>query len=210
VDQEFYTGPIDRVSVDFGRSTNGRYAIESVDSLPAGAPAPGGQIVGAVDIQVPDDVASQSATVDITVARNDIPAGMTPADLRVVHYDEDRSELQSLASDVGDADQDSVVLSADTPGFSVFAVVASRTTATTTQTATQTATTVAQTTVEPTTEPTATDTAATPAPAPTDTRTATRSPAATTSGGAPGFGPVVTVIALLLGVVLLYRRSPGT
>jgi PGF-CTERM protein len=210
VSRDLYTGSIDRVDVDFDQPTSGRYSINDVNTLPAGAPDPGGRTVGAVSVDVPDDVADRPATVQITVARDELQPGEQPSDLRVVHYDEDSPDIETLESQVDDRSPDTVTVTAETPGFSVFAVVVGE--ATDTPSPTPTATEEPETTTEPVTDSAtrmATDTASTTAPSPTDAETRTGTPPATTSGGAPGFGLVLTLAALLAGAVVVIRRSEG-
>jgi PGF-CTERM protein len=211
VSRDLYTGSIDHVDVDFDQPTTGRYSIENANSLPASAPDPGGRTVGAVSVEVPDDVADRPATVQITVSRDRLNPGERPSDLRVVHFDEESPDLDTLDSTVDESSPDSITVSAETPGFSVFAIVVGDPTET--PSSTMTATVEPQTTTEPVTESATaeatTGTHSPSAPSPTDAETPTRTPRATTSGGAPGFGVVVTLAVLLAGALVVLRRSDG-
>lgn len=210
MNRDFYTGSIDRVNVDFDQPTSGRYSMESVDSLPAGAPSPGGRTVGAANVEVPDDVADRPATIEITVSRDRLQPGERPADLQVVHYDEDRPDLDTLDSSVDETGPETVTISADTRGFSVFAVVVGEATATPTPTQTAAPTQMGTPDTETTQSTTEVATeASTTAPSLTDARKNTQTPASTTAGGAPGFGLTVTLAALIAGIAVLFRRSEG-
>jgi PGF-CTERM protein/surface glycoprotein (TIGR04207 family)/PGF-pre-PGF domain-containing protein len=204
VSQPVHTGPVEEVEATFGSTTTGSVTVDPVGSFPSGAPPPDGRVLGAVDITPPSDVASDAGSLRITVARSAVDAmGGTPERLQIVHYD--GTELHPLETTVARADSRVIVLTAETPGFSVFGVVMrDRSTATATPAATGTST----PTATPTPTPTATATG-------TLARSQTANPTATTDAGTrrstagrgPGFGGVGTVVALLAVGLLARRRD---
>ena len=196
--QAVHTGPVEEVTATFGTTTTGPVTVDAVGSFPSEAPEPDGQVLGAVDVTPPSDVASDSGSLRITVARSTVDAmDGTPGALRIVRYD--GGGLQVLETTVAQADSRVIVLTAETPGFSVFGVVMrDRSTAVPTATPTQ--------------APTATATRtpiATPTPSPTTVSTSTADTEARTptTGIAPGFGGLGAVVALLVVSLLARRRD---
>ncbi|GAB3325389.1 right-handed parallel beta-helix repeat-containing protein [Haloplanus salinarum] len=193
VTQALYEGTARRVTVEFDRETTGAVAVESVGSLPDAAPDPDGRTVAAVDVTVPDDAASRSATVEIAVPRSAVEGtGVDPAALRVVEFERGSDDLRRLDTEVIDRGDGTVVLAAETPGFSTFAVVAPTSPGTAVRTPTRTATSDRS--------PSEMDTA-TPSGTATSTRTTTPSGTATpspesTGGSGDGFGWFVALVAL--------------
>jgi hypothetical protein len=148
--------------------------------------------IATVDITVPEDVEDESASVTITVDRDQIrDVGATPSELQIERYT--GTQYQPLPTTVVSASPEEVTLRADTPGFSVFVVsvpAPAAATATPTPTPTETAT--------PTPTPTAT-----PTPTPTETATPTSTP-----GGIPGFGLTVAIVAVItLAIILRHRHQ---
>ncbi|WP_251341440.1 right-handed parallel beta-helix repeat-containing protein [Haloplanus halophilus] len=192
VSQTLYGGTARRVTVAFDRPTTGTVAVEPVGGLPDVAPEPDGRTLAAVDVTVPDEAASRPATVEIAVPSAAVEdANVDPAALRVVAFDRGDDGLRRLDTDVVSADGGTVVLAAETPGFSTFAVIAP---------ADRTARTTAGPTATPGTatprrSPDATGTATPSAPG-TDASGATPTPEPTEGSGA-GFGSLVAVVALL-------------
>jgi PGF-CTERM protein/PGF-pre-PGF domain-containing protein len=196
-DQRISMSEISEVRATFSGPTTGFDSISSVNGFPSGAPAPSGTVIAAVDISPPDEVADGSGTVELTVSRAAIEdTDADPSDLRIVRYDETADELDILDTDVVSESDSTVIVAADTPGFSVFGVVAEQDTqATVTPTRTPTAT--------PTRTPTATSTRT---PTATSTRTPTGTPTTTpTESGGPGFGVIAAVLALLASALLATR-----
>jgi PGF-CTERM protein/PGF-pre-PGF domain-containing protein len=199
--QTIHTGPVEEVEATFGSTTTGSVTVDPVGSFPSEAPAPEGRVLGAVDITPPSDVASDGGSLRITVTRSTVDAmDGTPERLQIVRYD--GGELQPLETTVARVDSRVVVLTAETPGFSVFGVIMrDRSTATPTATATPTPT--ATPTLTPTETATGTPARSTATP-PVTTDTETWTP---TAGSSPGFGGVGAVVALLAVSLLARRRD---
>jgi PGF-CTERM protein len=134
-----------------------------------------------------DDSASvESARLRLTVDREALPEGASPADVRIYHYHGGSWTALSTTH----VENDTYV--ATTSAFSTFAVgVATQPPATATPTATPT-----------TATPTATS-----ATGPTATAPPTATPGTASSGSGPGFGVVVALLAVLGGVVLVRLRQ---
>ena len=193
VSERISASAISEIRATFDGSTTGFVSISSVSELPSGAPATSGTLIAAIDISPPEDVADSPGTVELTVSRPAIEgAGADPSELRIVRYNETAGELDTLDTDVVSESNSTVVVAADTPGFSVFGVVADQDTQAT-----------ATSTPTPTVTPTRTPTAA---PTQTPTASSTSTPASTESA-APGFGALVAVIALLAAALLVSRRD---
>ncbi|GAB3325352.1 hypothetical protein GCM10027355_27350 [Haloplanus salinarum] len=196
VSQTVHAGPVKEVGVTFGSATTGSVTVDPVGSFPSVAPEPDGRVLGAVDIRPPGDVASDGGSLRITVARSTVDAmGGTPERLRIVRYDGDG--LRVLETTVARADDRVVVLTAETPGFSVFGVVVlDRPTAAPTATPTPT----------PTATPTGTPVVTRTPPPTASTSTTDAGGRTATTGIGPGFGGIGAVAALL-AVGLLARRG---
>jgi PGF-pre-PGF domain-containing protein len=202
VTRTLYDGTARRVTVRFDRATTGTVAVESVGDLPAAAPDPDGRTLAAVDVTVPDEAASRPATVEIAVPSAAVEdAGVGPAALSVVAFDRGDDGLRRLDTDVVSADGGTVVLAAETPGFSTFAVVAPADRPARTATGTP-----ASTRTAGGRSPTARDTA-TPSGAvtPTGTPAATATPEPT-DGSGNGFGALAALVGLLASGVAMRRR----
>jgi PGF-CTERM protein/PGF-pre-PGF domain-containing protein len=200
--QTVHTGPVEEVEATFGTTTTGSVTVDPVGSFPSGAPPPDGRVLGAVDITPPSDVASDAGSLRITVARSTVDAmGGTPERLQIVRYD--GVELQPLETTVSRADGRVIVLTAETPGFSVFGVVM-RDRPTPTPTATVTPTPTATPTLTATATATGTPARSATATPPVTTDAGTRTP---TAGSGPGFGGVGAVVALLAVSLLARRRD---
>ncbi len=148
--------------------------------------------IATVDITVPEQVESESATVTTTIDRDQVPTNVAPDDLQIERYT--GTQYQPLSTDLVSVDAEEVTLRAETPGFSLFVVSAPAPAATT---STPTATTAA-----PTETVTSTPTATTAAPTETATPTPTSTP-----GAIPGFGPVVAIVAVITLAIILRRRQ---
>jgi PGF-pre-PGF domain-containing protein len=195
VTQQLYDGTARQVTVAFDRPTTGTVSVEAVGGLPAAAPEPDGRTVAAVEVSVPDEATDRPATVEVTVPRTAVEsAGVEPSALRVVRFD-GGGGIDGLGTDVVAADDETVVVAAETPGFSTFAVIAPNQPAARTTGAVPTATPTASSTPTATPPPTATPTATATA-ASTDRTEATPTPDPTAGDGA-GFGPLIALAALL-------------
>ncbi|AXG05796.1 PGF-pre-PGF domain-containing protein [Haloplanus rubicundus] len=204
VTQRLYDGTARRATVAFDRATTGTVAVEAVGGLPAAAPEPNGRTVAAVEVSVPDDAADRSATVEVAVPRTAVEnAGVEPSALRLVRFD-GGDELHRLDADVLAADDETVVVAAETPGFSTFAVIAPNQPAARTTGTAPTATPAASST--PTATPASTATPTTTATAaPTDGAESTATPEPTAGDGA-GFGPVIALVAFLTAAAAATAR----
>jgi len=197
------TGPVQDVAITFEESVNGFVSASAADGFPDESPSPSGELIAAVDISVPDEAADQSSTVRLSVSRSAVEsADVDPSDLRIVRYDAAADELDRLDTEVVGENGELWVVEAETPGFSVFGVVAAsdeggQAAGTTTPTTTVTAT--------PTPTATATPTP-TGIPTVTPTTTSTSTPTSTSGDGA-GFGLVIAVLASLVAALLTTRRD---
>jgi len=203
VTERISLGPVREVTVGFAEATTGSVRIERVDGFPVSAPTPDRQVLSTIDIAPPAEAANAPGSVEVTISRTAVSdAGTSPSELRFVRYDESDDELETLNTDVVSADEQTIVLSADTPGFSVFGVVvAEQTTATATPTAT--------TTPGPTATVSRTETATptrTPVEESTSPDAATETPTPT-EGSGPGFGAIVAVLSLIAAALLAGRRD---
>lgn len=171
------------------------------DEPSGGAIGASASVVTVADIAVAGGDDTVSGTVTFTVDR---AAVTNPQNLVVAHESADGWE--TLETTVGARGNDQVPVSARTESFSLFAVVEVNTTQETTRTPTE-ATTPTPTATE---SPTGTATSmltSTPTVTPT-AHSPTRTPAGTTpAADGPGFGPIVTIVALLAVLAGLARRS---
>jgi len=206
VSQQFYTGSIERVTIDFGQPVDGRYSVDSSSTLPSDVAAVEEQLVGVLDIEVPDSVADQPATLEITVSRESIPADVQPAELEVLHVTADGAEpIDTAVAQTGD---DTVTLSANVPGFSVFTVVVDSDQATATPTSSPTPSPSQTATLSPTAEGEETQqpNTATPTPVETENQLPVDTPSPTETSG-PGLGIVAALLALLASVLWVRSRQ---
>lgn len=143
----------------------------------------------AFEIDVPEDSRNSSATIRLAVPSNvTAETDAEREELALAHRSD--GEWTMLETEVVEVTDEQVVLEAETPGFSEFAVTIeeSKTEEPATETATETTT------------ATSTETA-------TTTRTATEAATATQSEGSiPGFGPALTLLAIVSTAVLTRRR----
>jgi hypothetical protein len=185
------------VTVTFDQPANGVIRASEVSGFPAEAPRFGGQVLAAVDIQAPSDAGP--STVQLSISRSSVDdAGVLPTDLQIAHYDQERGRIELLNTAVVSIENQTVVLSAETSGFSVFAVV--------TQPAGVTVTSVQTATLEPTATPEATTERTRTTPT-TDGGDQDPEPdEVTTSGRAPGFALAGTILSLLTAALIALRR----
>ena len=191
------SGSISEVTVTFDQPANGVIRASEVSGFPAEAPRFGGQVLAAVDIQAPSEAGP--STVRLSIPRSSVDdAGVLPSDLQIAHYEQDRGRIEPLSTAVVSANSQTVVLSAETPGFSVFAVV--------TQPARVTATPEPTATLEPTATPEATSERTTTTPTPDGGDQEPEPDEVTTSGRAPGFALTGTILSLLAAALIALRR----
>lgn len=162
-------------SVTVAEPTAGNVFVADLREAPEGVPAPPEEPLSVVSVEVPEAVADDPGRVQITL--DDPPDGIPPESLRVSRYAEESKTWQRLDTAVSRRGT-SVVLTGDTPGFSIFAVVVT----------------------EP--QPTETMPSSTDKPAGT-TATAT----GTSTGAGPGFGAIIALLAFVATAVLAGRRT---
>jgi PGF-pre-PGF domain-containing protein len=206
--QQFYRGAVSEARVDFDRAINGRVSMRSIDALPSDVPRPDSSVLSSVDITVPDSERDRSATVSLTLSRDAIESAETsPERLRIARLQRGASAPQVLDTTVQEVTEDSVELSARTPGFSVFVVVSTDTadTPTATPSGAVSTPTPPPSTPTPTPQPAATATPAPSTPTPQPAATATPAPSTPTPASGPGFGFLGAVLALLTALVVVRR-----
>ncbi|MFB6101433.1 MAG: PGF-pre-PGF domain-containing protein [Haloplanus sp.] len=198
------SGAVDRVDINSEGEANGFARATALSSLPDDTPAPADRTVSIVSLQMPDGWRSSPATVRMTVDASAVDAD--PERLRIARYDDEAGSWSTLETTVERRSGDTVVLTAETPGFSTFAVTETDeavSTGTTPPTATPTAAPPADGGSDTVTVSVTDDTATPPSPT-TDTAT----PAApTTAGEGAGFGPLVSLAGLFALFQLLRRRG---
>jgi PGF-pre-PGF domain-containing protein len=167
------------VSVQMEARQQGQLRVQQVTTLPANVPDPASHSVDTLSIEAPASQANASAEVRVELTRAALPAGATPKDLRVQRYNDATGQWEPLNTSVQQATDETVLLTAQTPGFSLFAVTA--------QTPQSTA---------PTDSPTAQTTSPVASATPAGSTATTGSEESTTSS--PGFGGVVTTLAMLI------------
>jgi PGF-pre-PGF domain-containing protein len=178
--------------ISFGHDAgSGQVTVESLKEPPAIVANQFGpeMVVTAVNIEVPDAVKEELATVQFRLDESDI-VNHTPDSLRVVRVvDSEHQELQTVVTEGPDG---GYLVEADTPGFSSFAVISVG------EETTPTPDTI-------TTEETPTHTVVT-ATIDDQTATSTGTMARTeTPGGLDGFGAPVALGAVILTVYLSRR-----
>jgi PGF-pre-PGF domain-containing protein len=126
--EENSTEVVASVSIEFEEEINGTVtsdtvASKSIDDVTGESPDDEG--IGATNIRVPSNEEDTNATVTLGVNRSDIPARVSPSELAIERYNDDINEWQTLPTSVNQTltGPDIVSLEAETPGFSVVAVV---------------------------------------------------------------------------------------
>lgn len=202
VSETFPDSDVRRATIEFGEPTTGDFVIQSVESLPAGTPAPDGEMLGAVDVSTPDLAEGRDPRVKLTLAREALAVNDAAAeDLRIVRLS-DLGSSERLSTTVVRRGSETVTVVAEAHDFDVFAVVEPDEAATTPATPTPTLAPTSTPTAVPEPTPTATTT-------PEPSATATSTPPATperTAGVGPGFGPVATLLAVVAGLVAVATR----
>jgi PGF-pre-PGF domain-containing protein len=232
--EENTTGVIQTTEIEFdvevdGNVTSETVANESVADITG--ENPDNETIGATNITVPADQEDVNATVRLTVTRSAIPQDVSPSELAVERYDEDAAGWETLPTSVAGTTTNTVVLEAQTPGFSVFAVSipggeeaddrdddsgsgggggGDGETETPTPTEPQTPTSTEPQTPTPTpTEPQTPTSTEPQTPTPTEPQTPTTTQTSTPTESYvldPVSGLVIAVIVVVGAAVLLYRR----
>ena len=106
-----------------GTQFNGSVAVSTFEDTPNETTATPGTAATIAQISVPDDVRDESATVQLRVADDQLDAADADADdLRIFRFAD--GEWDALETEVAEDTADGVVVQAETPGFSYFAVSA--------------------------------------------------------------------------------------
>lgn len=104
-------------------NTPGSVEVVEVSDPPSETGDPPGSAITVTDVQVPEEMDDQSATLEMRVSDDRLAeTDATAEDLRVHRYAD--GEWQPLKTRVADETDSGVILAADTPGFSFFATSA--------------------------------------------------------------------------------------
>ncbi|ELZ96984.1 hypothetical protein C440_04383 [Haloferax mucosum ATCC BAA-1512] len=183
---------VSAVNITFSNKTTGEVIVQERTNVPGTVGEPDGVAVGYVKITVPKSARDDPSTLKFSVRQSKLDElDLSASDLEVQRFNDDTGDWESIDTRVVNDGDDTVVLEADTPGFSYFAITADEEPTTTTEPPTDGPTT---TTEPPTDGPTTTT------EPPTDGPT-------TTGTGVPGFGAVLAVIALLAIALVAVRRD---
>ncbi|MGB9956387.1 PGF-pre-PGF domain-containing protein [Haloferax prahovense] len=185
---------VTNVDVAFGSQGTGEVIVRERSSLPGTVGQPANPAVGFVQIDVPSSLKDSPSTVTMTVRQSRLDdLGITAQDLQVERYNDETGEWEVLDTRVVSQGDGQVVLEADTPGFSYFAVT-SKQAVTTTTTADDGETTTAD------------DGETTTGTSGFDDETTTGEPT-TTDSVIPGFGVTAALIALVAIALIAVRRE---
>lgn len=182
-----------RVVTLSNETADGEISVADRSGPPEGASVPAGSMIATVEITVPPAQRNTSATVELAV---DSEAVSDPEQLTVERYDVKEDTWTRLATTVTEQTDSTITVTAETPGFSVFAV-----------TETDDSSDSENSTATPDTNRTdGGPETSTPPPdedvlTPSDPNSSTPQPA-----DQPGFGVVLTAVALLLVVALARYR----
>ncbi|WP_049920631.1 PGF-pre-PGF domain-containing protein [Haloferax sulfurifontis] len=186
---------VSAVSITFSQRTTGEITVSERSGLPGSVGQPGGTAVSYVRIDVPDSARDRQSTLRFTVRQSRLDElGVESSDLVVRRFNEDAGSWEDLETRVVDSGDGAVVIEADTPGFSYFAVTSRQVVTTTTDDDTTT-----------TTTPDDGTTTASSTPGFDDETSTTAS--GTTDSPVPGFGAALAVVALLAAALLAVRRN---
>ena len=118
-----FAGQTSVEGITFDGPVEGAVGVAEYDSAPeTTGPAPGAS-VSLVEISVPDSATDTSATIRTRISADRVAAAdAAPGDLRLSRFAD--GEWQGLETTVVEETADGVVLEAETPGFSTFAVSA--------------------------------------------------------------------------------------
>ena len=118
-----FTGQTSVEGITFDGAVEGAVGVAEYESAPGPTgPAPGAS-VSVVEISVPESATDTPATIRTRISADRVAAAEAdPSDLRLSRFAD--GEWQSLETTVVEETGDAVVLEAETPGFSTFAVSA--------------------------------------------------------------------------------------
>ncbi|WP_435126805.1 right-handed parallel beta-helix repeat-containing protein [Halobaculum sp. D14] len=187
---------VSRVDITFDDAgASGIVTVQQLDGRPASVPPlpDGARDVAFIDVTVPSGLTDSSATVRLTVNRDAVGTA-DPSGLVVYHYHD--GSWSTLDTSLVSATDETVVLEARTPGFSLFAVGSTAEQQPTTDTPTDGET----PTETPTDEPTET-----PADTPTD-EPATSEPVQEPAGFDLGVVAAVLLLLVIVGAFVALRR----
>ncbi|WP_435074839.1 PKD domain-containing protein [Halorubrum sp. HHNYT27] len=109
--------------IEFGGAVEGDVGVVELASAPESTGQPPGAGVSVVEITVPEEARNTPATIRTRISADQLTgAGTDVDDLRLSRHSD--GEWQALETTVVDRDGGDIVLAAETPGFSVFAVSA--------------------------------------------------------------------------------------
>jgi PGF-pre-PGF domain-containing protein len=188
-------------SVTFTAGGSGTISTTRLSELPDHVTTPNGTMLLPMRIEVPPEMADQTATVRFSIAESRLEAANAAAeDVQLIRWHD--GEWQRLDTRVVDDSGEAVRFGADTPGFSLFAAYAPAE-----EQATETATVTPTPTEPPTATPTDTP-GPTATPVPSESATPATEPPANPSGA--GLGNVLLLVGLLgavvVGGLVAYRR----
>ena len=108
-------------SIVFGTSATGHASVTDLDGEPSNVDPLNGSVVSITQLSVPDSVTETNATIRKQLSMEELEdAGIDVETLQIDRYSD--GEWQPLETEVVDETNGSVVLEAETPGFSYFAV----------------------------------------------------------------------------------------
>jgi PGF-pre-PGF domain-containing protein len=118
-----FSGETGVEGIDFGAAVEGDVGVVDLDAAPESTGRPPGAGVSVVEITVPETARDTPATIRTRISADRLAeAGADAEDLRLSRHS--GGEWQALETTVVERDGGDVVLAAETPGFSVFAVSA--------------------------------------------------------------------------------------
>lgn len=168
-------------------SVSGSVTVRKFSSEPSGVSRSPGRTVSITEISVPDNARTTSATIRKRVSMQRLAeVDADASELRINRYNDAEDEWTTLSTEVAAQNSDRVVISAKTPGFSLFSVSA----------------------IDEDTSGDEEDETDTDADNETETDTEeTDDSAEETSDGIPGFGVAVSLVALVATALFARRRQ---
>ena len=108
-------------SITFSGEVSGTAVVRNIDGTPAATGSPPGTAVSVSDITVPEDARDSPATVRMRVSNDRIDEFSVEAENLAVYRFAD-GEWNQLDTEIASETDSGVILEAETPGFSFFAV----------------------------------------------------------------------------------------